>query len=732
VLPLFLLLWLCRHAPLTVAKASTWRLLHAMTAIVTAFSLVDWLNRLGYGAPGRQALDIFALSWRFEGASYSFQALALFLSATALLVMLALPYFNEFERDGSIASRESTPPRARWWSVGLRAAWALPWASVAASCLALRADYHLREQLPEWLLAPRNFFDPDEVHSLAEALRSGPVIREFLEHAATNNAALSIATALAMMAMLFVISWRGSIFAVCCFAFIARFYAEAPQELQILLNCQLGRQLAPYVQNLKALQRIPWWVLLVLAASCGTLLVARLVRKLAPGEAAVPAGRALSLAVVVIALAIPHAPIGFSLALVGGVIFGILGWSLTRAARPLVTRLDDWLQLSRWQWFAALGVVLLFVWPTPKGSEPLVFWQLGTLWQQLRELLGIALAGLFVLLLHRYSKELDLAKPEDTDAVVLAGATIFAALVNRSYGTWLFVVPVPLLTAWLVARYALLGRAPESPGTLHLTPEERQVQIRRALAGVKAQAAFRAAERALDKKLEGAELTPEEYRTKLDEYRRHRDTALSASNIGPKRGMQPFATTEDQRWETGSRFARVGATLAAVPLIITLYQYLPEREIAFPYPALDLVTLLASSVTSWLLIAFFFGYFFAEIRGRNGVEKGFVLFAALLAPALILPILNAAPMANLAPFAIWSTQVLAYCILLGGYEDYRTLRAADFTLRDLVTMLELPWLSVYASSVVAALVTGVVGLLNKQVGEAAKLFLDAFGGGAGH
>jgi hypothetical protein len=415
----------------------------------------------------------------------------------------------------------------------------------------------------------------------------------------------------------------------------------------------------------------------------------------------------------------------------------VLLWVLVRGGRNLAP--GRWLALAvraspRWQKALLVLLVFVLVWPTPKKGESASFSEIYLLLFRLQELFATLVVALFILVLRDHSKRIRSNFTVLDPPVIAAGAVLFATSVNPNTDTWLSVVPLPLISAWLVARYWLLRRSstqPNAAGGFMTDRDERRAQIARALSSTKARTGMRSAERALQKKLSDRELSPAEYESKLRAYKIHYADRIVDQPSSRAVELLPFAISDDPPWETGCRFVRIGALLAVVPLAMTLYQYLPSREIAYPYPALELATLLVNSICSWLIIAFFFGYYFNEIRGTNGLTKGFALSASLLLPSIVLPLLNTTPLATVQPLLIWGTQVVAFSTLLGGIEDYRTLREADFSLRDLVTLHELPGLSVYASSILAAVASGVAGILSGKLGEVAKLFIDTLGKGPG-
>jgi hypothetical protein len=94
-------------------------------------------------------------------------------------------------------------------------------------------------------------------------------------------------------------------------------------------------------------------------------------------------------------------------------------------------------------------------------------------------------------------------------------------------------------------------------------------------------------------------------------------------------------------------------------------------------------------------------------------------------------LLRAAPLPAFKALGLSVMMLFAFCTLLGGIKDYRTMRAHGFRLRDLLVVHQLPWVSVYATSVAAALVSAVITLLSGQLGEIAKQLISNLGPSAG-
>jgi len=376
---------------------------------------------------------------------------------------------------------------------------------------------------------------------------------------------------------------------------------------------------------------------------------------------------------------------------------------------------------------AVLGLIL--AWPITKPGEQLVFNDLFVLFGIYNSIVLFLIAALFLLLLKDYSNEHLKGGSVLEPSILSAGVVLFALFVTQSPSTWAF-IPVPFLVAWLVAKSWLIRSGTDlgDLGGFATEPSDKwKERITGALASIKAKSRIQTIEKVLDKKLESTELTPEEYQQKRKIYR---DYVYLDATPPIDASDRPLAETlfllpgAKAPWPIAMRFVRVGALLAAVPLFITLYDYLPERGIAHPYPTSDLLSVLLRSIAGWLLIAFFFGFFYVHIPGRSGLKKGLAVSAAVILPAGVYRLLNVPTLGELRPFLFWMTQVFAFCTLLGGVSDYRTLHKYGYKLRDLLTLHNLPWISIYASSIVAAVTPAIIALVSGKVGDVTKFFIE--------
>jgi hypothetical protein len=177
-------------------------------------------------------------------------------------------------------------------------------------------------------------------------------------------------------------------------------------------------------------------------------------------------------------------------------------------------------------------------------------------------------------------------------------------------------------------------------------------------------------------------------------------------------------------WKNTQIAVKSGAVLATIPLIIALYDYLPVGRVNYPYPVTNVVVFFIQSIASWLLYAFFFGYYYVHLRGNSGLAKGLFLFLGLVVPFAALGVLRTQSVEEMRGFFLWMTQVFLFCTLLGLFMDYRILRENGFNIRDLLAVHNLSVLSVYGSSVIAAVIPTVIAILSGRLSDVVTFFLN--------
>ena len=102
-------------------------------------------------------------------------------------------------------------------------------------------------------------------------------------------------------------------------------------------------------------------------------------------------------------------------------------------------------------------------------------------------------------------------------------------------------------------------------------------------------------------------------------------------------------------------------------------------------------------------------------------------FSFILAiPFGVYQLLNTPSLAESVPFVFWALQVFTFCSLLGILAiDLRLLRENGFGAGDLKTVHNIPTLSAYLSTIVAALGSTLVAVLTGRLKEVVTFFLDS-------
>ena len=118
-------------------------------------------------------------------------------------------------------------------------------------------------------------------------------------------------------------------------------------------------------------------------------------------------------------------------------------------------------------------------------------------------------------------------------------------------------------------------------------------------------------------------------------------------------------------WING-RLGAIYSVFFALPWILLSLRDLLKRAADQPYLLLGFLASGLMIAARWTLYGFFFGYFYAYIRGRNGFEKALAFWFALVLPSVLASLLSS-PLsrASLAPPAVRTAQVFLHCVLLG-------------------------------------------------------------------
>jgi len=484
---------------------------------------------------------------------------------------------------------------------------------------------------------------------------------------------------------------------------------------------------------------IPWWVFLAISAALTYPLVHRMLKILAPSILTSEKWkrrfrwlRALvAVGLIALAFGLPYTSSIFLLGAAGVLILTSLVYLMYHGFKNLQTTRQLLETIQKQPWIAVLvGVLILAVaWPIAgPGTTELHLQSLFGLVAHADQMFAFILSLALVLLL-REDACADSVNSIFGWPVMEAGIVLFAVFMINSSTSWLF-IPVPFLVGLIVARTWLFQ--PESEimkiqAAVAQMGQEREKMIKDILDESKARYSYKKIESALNKKIEAAEITGKQYEARIAKYKQHFGDRLSLEKYpnGLTSKKIAFAVGEKTPWSNTRQMLALGALLALLPLLIALYEYLPSSSVSYPYPLADLLVFLLSATASWMLYAFFFGYFYIHLRGNNGLTKGLVLFVGLVIPFAAYRLLSAQTLQEMRPFLLWATQIFLFTTMLGllGVE-YRLIRQHGYQMRDLLAAHNLPALSVYVSTVIAALAPTIIAAVTGRLGDVVEFFLN--------
>lgn len=472
-----------------------------------------------------------------------------------------------------------------------------------------------------------------------------------------------------------------------------------------------------------------WWSILALAGLAALPLVAWLLGALVPfaryrGRARWLAAAAL----VVLALLMPRLPAPWLLACAGALMVVGLGWVVVHGLPRLgaLRRLGAWADHRPVLFLSGLFLLgLILARPFAAKDSGLV--ELGSFAAELGQVFPYVLAaGVVLVLLEAARGSQEVLLPRE---ILAAGGYLYAVFLLNSASTWMF-VPVIFLTGLLLAGVWLFRPQTETEKLEAALPEGRRnprLLIQSAMESTELGSRLLRIRQALTEKLETMDLKPQEYEERLAEYQDYVKSKANRQEL--PYGLEPrdliFAVGEPTVHANTVTALRWGAFLALGPLLVAVYQYLPTRGIPHAFPIMDLLTFLIGATASWLLYAFFFGYFFVHLRGNSGLTKGNHLFSMIAIPFAVYHLLHAPTFEQVRPFLLWVVQLFLFFSLLGLLAfDYGLLRRNGFRFKDLRLVHDMPALSAYASTLIATVVSAVAAALTGEARDVVSFFLE--------
>jgi len=166
-------------------------------------------------------------------------------------------------------------------------------------------------------------------------------------------------------------------------------------------------------------------------------------------------------------------------------------------------------------------------------------------------------------------------------------------------------------------------------------------------------------------------------------------------------------------------YAALRAAALAIPWCVAYASVYSNDFVPTATPFwLEVIAVFALGLAQWPLHGFFFGYFYPEIRGKNGLEKGLVFFFTVTVPPLLAHVIF---IAKWPPqlFALWIFQSFIQAMVLGLVAgDYLTLRDYGLRWRHLRDVHNFGVLAAYGTSVIAAVAAAIATALASGIGGA--------------
>lgn len=388
--------------------------------------------------------------------------------------------------------------------------------------------------------------------------------------------------------------------------------------------------------------------------------------------------------------------------------------------------------LTRWKMAAVfLGLLLLAVAlidPRPSVEFPVVVIKrhkptliyLRTFLFSLRDLMPYALLpGLTILLWRRQQSH-----PSSDPLLFKIAQLLFVGYIVGSTPN-IFLIPLPFFLAlWVFPRYVI-----EDPLKCNDIDS-----VRNDLYGKrkeKLKAVIRPQSTRLEESLEQLErnvlsgaVTSVEYEKLKNQMENDLSRIRNETTLGNNLEVQEVVIgigIRKTNWENGKWAASRGALLAVPFACLYLWELLQRSTgSSQPYLLLDLVISLTTFLAYWTVCAFFFGYFFAYLRGNSGLRKGLAVSTSII---LCLLLVWGLSLTSAYALVLRIGQTFLFFTLLGVWSDYRSFRdsmGSEFSWKQFAQFEYIPSLAAFGSMVLASFSTAVNSVMQDQYQSVVK------------
>jgi hypothetical protein len=477
---------------------------------------------------------------------------------------------------------------------------------------------------------------------------------------------------------------------------------------------------------------IPWSAVIVILGLLSYPLIAKLIKTLLPKSAT---WRFLTFmiaaAFITFSLGADLIPQFYPLLAASLLVLVVLIWLIIVSLRRF-SPFDNTYRQLRQAPLRFYGILILLGWIVVRpieNNQALYLNNIRDLINQIDNLFFYVLVLAMALMLRQFAQKRVQANADKIaieDPFMLITGMIFFSIFVINSTTSLFLIPIPFLVALLVVRVWLFippEHAVQLNAGLKETSGKRQAFIQDILIADRVANQLDRLNKAFSKTPTdiNVEETYDRLKIKLDE--RKEKIILKTDGLTARDTV--FVYGEKNLWENALTMVYSGLVLALVPFSFFLYDFLPKTEIRYPYPFTNILITMFQALASWLIYAFFFGYFYPNIRGRTGLAKGMAMFVAVVVPFALYRVLSTQSLEEMASFFLWALQIFLFFTLLGLITDLRILQKTRHKTRDILVIHNWPAISAYISTIIAA-VPAIATLFNLDIYTILDLLAEFF------
>jgi hypothetical protein len=372
--------------------------------------------------------------------------------------------------------------------------------------------------------------------------------------------------------------------------------------------------------------------------------------------------------------------------------------------------------LVRHKWIA-LAFVLVLCSPASWIQNPSsIYWEdVGSLIYLFRDLFILAVIVSVMKFLQRLDEQN--IWPSLTVLDLDCGVALAITAFFSSTSVW-FYFPIPLITGFVLLRWFLFVEPEQVTLASKLNADWKRL-IHSVLALQRAEKLEEDVQKGLKDKLTKAEIEFADYQSRLaavtGDAQRQREL-LTVDGWPVDRLLFSYGTA-NSAWMSGCNAALYSLVFALPWIVLSIRDLLKERSWV-TYLLLYFLSSTVMIIARWALYGFFFGYFYAYLRGHNGLQKALAFWFTLVVPSVLASVLAfSLDKQSLAPLLFWAAEMFLHCMLLGLIiGELQPLWKADLSWRQLLDFHKVTGLSVWGSSFLLALGAAVTTALSSGLG----------------